>query len=236
MATTNHTVSNAGKLFSGNNYFAPYSDDFANYGTRGLLMPRLYFKNYGAILTADPNGVCESQSAVGAHSLTLNGALVTGGVAVFDVPRNVTIDSGGVDTATLTITGTDEYGQTLVETIQLNGTTEVVGDKAFKTITSVTSDGTISNGAFVGSGVKIGLPIALQTVADFISATLDGANSVPTLVAADATDPATATTGDVRGTVTFGTAPNDTRTYAVLYAISHENGKAAAFGVEQYAG
>lgn len=232
MATTIHTVSNAGKIFSGNNYDAGYGTNL-DYDGRGLLEPRLYFKNYGAIITADPDGVCQSQSASGAHTLTINGALATAGVATFDVPRNVTIDSGGADTAVLTITGTDEYGYTMSEAITLNGTTEVVGKKAFKTITSVTSSATISNGAFVGSGVIIGLPIALQNKSDFINATLDGANSVPTLVAAVSTDPATTTTGDVRGTVQFGTAPNDTRVYGVLYAISRENGRAAGFGVTQ---
>lgn len=232
MATTDHTISNAGRLFSGNNYDAGYGEDL-DYPGRGLLIPRIYFINYGAILTLDADGVCAAQSAVGAHTLTIDGALASGGAVTFDVPRNVTIDSGGADTAVLTITGTDEYGAAMSEAITLNGTTEVVGKKAFKTVTSVTSSATISNGAFVGSGQIIGLPIALQNKSDFINATLDGANTVPTLVAAVATDPATTTTGDVRGTVQFGTAPNGTRVFGVLYAISRENGRVAAFGITQ---
>ena len=60
-------------------------------------------------------------------------------MATLDVPRNIVVDSGGVDTAVLTFTGTDEYGNTVVESITLNGTTAVAGKKAFKTVTGVSS-------------------------------------------------------------------------------------------------
>ena len=121
----------------------------------------------GAPATLDADGICESQNRTGAGTLLINGALSDGdlatSVATLDVPRNVIADSGGADTAVITVTGTDEYGQVVVENITLNGTTAVPGKKAFKTITGVSSDGTISNGFFLGTGDVLGLPVYLPT-------------------------------------------------------------------------
>lgn len=181
--------------------------------------------------TADPNGVCESQSGA-AGALTLNGALVSGGVATFDVPRNIVIDSGGVDTATLTITGTDEYGNTVVEDITLNGTTAVAGKKAFKTVTGVVSDATISNGAFVGTGDVLGLPVFIPSTGAIIAELEDGADASAGTVVAGVTTEATATTGDVRGTYDPNTAM-DGSTEIRLYALVNDP---TFKGIAQFAG
>lgn len=90
----------------------------------------------GAPDVADVDGILEAYTG---STPALDGALVSGGVATLDVPRNIVVDSGGVDTAVLTFTGTDEYGNTVVESITLNGTTAVAGKKAFKTVTGVSS-------------------------------------------------------------------------------------------------
>lgn len=172
----------------------------------------------GAPDTADPDGVCEAQSGA-AGALTLDGALVSGGVATFDVPRNVVVDSGGADTATLTITGTDEYGVTITEDITLNGSTAVPGKKAFKTVTSVVSDATISNGAFVGTGDVLGLPVHLADTGYVIAELEDGAAaSAGTIVAADNSD-ASATTGDVRGTYDPNSAADGSAAFQLIVAI-----------------
>ena len=52
----------------------------------------------GPLDAADDNGIAQSQTTAGAADLTLNGALVSGGVATFDSPRQVIITSGGNDT------------------------------------------------------------------------------------------------------------------------------------------
>lgn len=178
--------------------------------------------NLGAPDAADPDGVCASQSDTGAHTLTLDGALVSGGVATFDVPRNVVVDSGGADTATLTITGTDEYGEVVVENIQLNGTTAVAGKKAFKTITSVTSDGTIANGAFVGTGDVLGLPVYLADAGAVLAELEDGAAaSAGTLVGGLSPNTAsTATTADVRGTYDPNSACDGAKAFTLIAAIA----------------
>lgn len=183
--------------------------------------------NLGEPDIADPNGVCESQSGA-AGALTLNGALVSGGVATFDVPRNIVIDSGGADTATLTITGTDEYGETLTEDITLNGTTAVAGKKAFKTVTGVVSDATISNGAFVGTGDVLGLPMFLPGAGNIVAEIEDGAAASAGTAVAGVTTEATATTGDVRGTYDPNTAMDGATNIRLMVALTDPDFKGIA--------
>lgn len=108
---------------------------------------------------ADVDGVCAAQAVAGAGNLTIDGALASGGVATMDIPRHLVIDStnAGDTTQTLTITGTDRYGNTLTEAIAANGTTAVDGTKNFATVTQVASDG-----AFTGN-VTVGTTDSLQT-------------------------------------------------------------------------
>lgn len=188
----------------------------------------------GTPATADPDGVCESQSDTGAHTLTLDGALVSGGVATFDVPRNVVVDSGGADTAVLTVTGTDVYGATLVENITLNGTTAAAGKKAFKTVTSVTASATISNGAFVGPGVALGLPVFLPSDAHVLGELEDNAAATAGTIAAGLAEEtkSTATTADVRGTYIPNSAPNSNKYFSLLVATADPT----FLGNPQYAG
>lgn len=186
----------------------------------------------GAPDTIDDDGICQSQSASGAHTLTLNGALVVNGVAVLDVPRNVIADSGGADTAVLTITGTDVYGNVMKESITLNGATAVPGKKAFKTITSVTSSATISNGAFLGTGDVLGLPCFLPSTGMVLKELQDGAAATAgTLVAGVQTTP-TATTGDVRGTYDPNAACDGSKAFVLIAALADPDYK----GVDQYDG
>lgn len=175
--------------------------------------------NLGAPDAADPDGVCEAQSGA-AGALSLDGALVVDGVAIFDVPRNVVIDSGGADTAVLTITGTDQYGVAMTENITLNGTTAVAGKKAFKTVTSVVSGATISNGAFVGTGDVLGLPFFLAAAGHVLKELEDGAAPTAGTVVAGVTTEATATTGDVRGTYDPNSACDGSAAFDLLIATT----------------
>lgn len=118
-----------------------------------------YLVTLGAPDVADADGVAASQTVTGANTaFVLNGALVSGGVAVFDVPRNVV--AAWTNTAVLTITGKDAYGNTIVE--QSASGTSHYGSKAFKTVTSVTTSATVTS-ATVGSGNVLGLPFRLPS-------------------------------------------------------------------------
>lgn len=193
---------------------------------RGLVMV-----NLGAPDTADVNGIFESTSQA-AGSITLGGALASGGVVTLDVPRNIVVDSGGADTATITFTGTDEYGNTLTEDITLNGTTAVAGKKAFKTVTAVSSSGAIANGAFAGPGDVLGLPVFLPSTGLILAELEDGAAATAGTAVAGVSTAATATTGDVRGTYDPNSACDGAKDFQLVVAL----GDASYKGVAQYAG
>ena len=60
----------------------------------------------------DNDGVCVAQAVAGAVALTLNGAYVTGSVAVLDYARRLDQITAGNDAGiTFTYVGTDENGR-----------------------------------------------------------------------------------------------------------------------------
>jgi len=185
--------------------------------------------NLGAPIAADPDGVSASQAVGAAGSFLINGALTSGGVATFDVPRNVV--AGWTTTSILTITGTDEYGQAMVE-VSASGTSHA-GAKAFKTVTSVTSTASIT-GATVGTGDVLGLPIALRKGAGNILKEFqdDAAATAGTTVAALAKNTeSTSTSADVRGTYDPNAACDGVKAFTLLVAVDK-----ATIGNPQYAG
>jgi hypothetical protein len=181
----------------------------------------------GAPATADADGVCASQALNTGVDGVIAGALAADGVATFDKPRNVV--AAWTNAAVITVTGTDEYGETVVES-SASGTS-FTGKKAFKTVTQVRVSANVT-GLTVGSGVVLGLPCFLADVADVVKEIMDGvAPTAGTFVAGDNTT-ATATTGDVRGTLSPNSAPNGSRVYEVIAAVR----SAAYTGAAQYAG
>lgn len=120
----------------------------------------------GAPDVLDADGYCVSQdlTAAGVFSVSATAAaaiLAAALVGTADVPRNVV--AAWTTTAILTITGTDEYGQTMVEK-SASGTT-LTGKKAFKTVTNIATSASIT-ALTVGTGDVIGLPIHVPTVSN----------------------------------------------------------------------
>jgi hypothetical protein len=169
-------------------------------------------------------GVCAAQAVAGAGAASVNGTLASAGVATFDYARAVSaVSSNAADTTqTITVTGTAYWGQAQTETIALNGTTTVYGKKAFKTITSVVVSGALAGNLSVGNSDVYGLPYAV-TDAGYLLRT-GWANAVAdnagTFVAADYTSPATATTGDVRGTFKPSSASNGTNRLVIAIGLT----------------
>lgn len=86
---------------------------------------------------------------------------VTAGITQPDVPRNVTVkgNASGI-TGDVIVHGTNINGDVINETIALNGSTEIAGNKAFKTVTSVDFPAETHAGTdtvSVGIGGKIGM-------------------------------------------------------------------------------
>lgn len=117
-------------------------------------------------------------AVLSATSLTSEAQTITEGITDPDVPRNIKIkaNAAGV-TGDVVIHGTNINDDAISETIALNGNTEVQGNKAFKTITSIelppeTNAGTDT--VSIGVANKLGLPykLSLNTV---LKAYRDGA-------------------------------------------------------------
>lgn len=185
--------------------------------------------NLGAPATADADGAVVSQAATAADGLAtgINGALASGGIASFDVPRNVV--AGWTGTAVLTVTGTDAYGNVIVESS--GSGTSLTGKKAFKTVTGISVSANVT-GLTVGSGTVLGLPCYLADQADLIVEKQDGAAATAGTVLAGVTGAQTATTGDVRGTYGPNSAPNGSRVFELVALVRDPS----YTGADQFAG
>lgn len=169
------------------------------------------------------NNIALSQSTVGTNQLVVltAGAGVTTRVGtdnkaamVLDVPRAVVIaaTTGG---APFVVRGLDQYGAPMSETFAAAGT----GKKAFKVILSVTAAvaGTVIT---VGTSSIIGLPYRLTDLGYWISAKVGVIGQFATApVLADQTDPATPTTGDVRGTIDLAANADGVKRFVALMAL-----------------
>lgn len=211
-------------------------------GDRGFPMAKIAVYEYGAIATLTSSGVCTNATATaaGAGSVTLSatGSLVSGGVATFDIPRNVTISATANTTQAIVflVTGTDAYGATQTESITATVATTLNGAKAFKTITSVvattTGAHTTATPIQVGTGSLYGLPFHLADKGKFLFVNQDGVNVPPTLVnGLTTTDVSTSTTADVRGTLTTSTVANGSLRFTVGMLVNPST-KAKLYGAD----
>lgn len=228
-----HHLSTADTIMRGN---APARGSHED-GRRGGVTSFLYNQNFGSVDVLDTDGVATAQAVAAPGNMTIDGALAAGGVATMDVARALQIVSTGAGdtTQTATITGTDINGSPMVEDIAFNGTTPVLGQKAFATVTQVAIDIALAGNGSVGTTDILGLQYAVATADRIISSAVDGSVEDVTIVVADTTSPATATTNDTRGTVTFTQTPNGT---LLMSALMEVDGSTADLlhGVTQFTG
>ena len=176
----------------------------------------LAWLSLGAPAAGASNNIATSQSVGVGASFSLNGTLVVGGVVDNDTPRAV--QAAWTGTSTITITGKDEYGNTMTET-SASGTSHT-GKKAFARITGITSSASITL-ATVGTNNVLGLPTFLPGTG-FVLRELqdDAAPTAGTIVAGVTTaGGSTATTGDVRGTYTPNATPDGAKRFALICAL-----------------
>lgn len=172
--------------------------------------------------------------------VTSTGASVS--VWTLGVARNITAaatHATSVVAMTIVVTGYDVWGQKMTEDLAIaaTGTTQsATGLKAFKHIQSIaiTSAGNAeSNTLNMGWADVLGLPYKLASKTDLVRAFFNGTmDDSVTVVAADATT-ATATTGDVRGTVDTNSAANGSEVVVWMY-VADPNTEAGLRGVDQY--
>jgi hypothetical protein len=167
-------------------------------------------------------------------------------VWVLDVPRTLSLNvthGSAIVAMSCTVTGYDAWGQKVVETMSVTatGTTKTsAGLKAMKYVESVAftaaGDAT-ANTANLGSGSALGLPYKLAHASDLMSFYADGTMELATAtVAAAVTTTATATTGDVRGTIVPNTTMDGTVNFYAWMSVADRNSANGLKGVDQYAG
>lgn len=191
--------------------------------------------DFGAPLAASATAVIATQALSTTTLYSLTAAQVA--TATLDVPRTLAVKSSTTDTTqVVTVRGYDEYGVAMSESFTLNGTTAVVGLKAFKQVVSLQSNLTLAGTISVGTNAGgLGLPyyLAPQTgtgVGNILKESQDGATPTAGTFIGGVQTKATATTGDVRGTVTPNVAPDGTKVYSVYMFVSDAN----FLGVPQY--
>lgn len=113
---------------------------------------------------------------------------VTAGITNPDVPRNVTVkgNAAGI-VGNVVVYGTNFSDVAINETIALNGATEVAGNLAFKTVTSIDFPAQTHVGTdtvSVGISSKIGFPAILTNAALCISHNFNGSNDAGTVTGA----------------------------------------------------
>lgn len=187
--------------------------------------------NLGSPVVGAANSIWTSAAltaAAGASAPT--GALLSGGVADLGATgRNVVAAWTG--TSIITITGTDIYGNTMVE--KSASGTSLTGVKAFKKVTSIQVSADVT-GLTVGTGNVLGLPVRLPSAGHIIRELEDGATATAgTVVAALAMDTkCTATTADVRGTYVPNSTPDGSKAFALICMLPDPTFN----GAPQYAG
>jgi len=131
--------------------------------------------NLGAPDTADSDGYFASQdltsAGVASVSTTAAAAIAAAALAgVADVPRNVVAAWTG--TAIITVTGKDQYGNTIVE--KSGSGTSLTGVKAFKQVTGISVSANVTS-LTVGTGNVLGLPVYLPSRSNVLAEIVDGA-------------------------------------------------------------
>lgn len=105
----------------------------------------------GSLAAADDNGI-HLTSTPTAGAVSLDGALVTGGVAYLGDPRRVLVTTAGADAGkTMTITGTDANGNIQTDTVTLPSASTVYTSLDFLTVTGITISATAAGAIIVGT-------------------------------------------------------------------------------------
>lgn len=196
--------------------------------------------DFGTPALADTDGLLDgvdTTATSGTITVTGNANLgVIGREADATYGRNVTVTGAGAGAKVLTIKGRDYLGQPMAETITCtagNG----AGVKAFKFVDEIAL-GAVAGDADsdFGWGDVLGLPYKTVTV---LQEEADGVNegTLGTLVTPTLTDPATATTGDPRGTYNPQTTLDgsvNVKIHAIFSRTVNASGNGGLHGIQHY--
>jgi len=135
-----------------------------------------------ALAAAAVGAVCAVQTTGGAQNLLINGTLASGGVATLAAQQQLGITSvGDIHLVVFTITGTDDQGRIISETVTGVNTNTVNTVLNYKTVTQIACSAAIASAVTVdtialGSSSAIPLDVYLQnghTVSVKVSGTVN---------------------------------------------------------------
>lgn len=209
-----------------------------------------YVANFGAPLALSNNGILAAVVMVNGSAVTVNTftggagsatAIGYNGLVPFSSTtkrdgwgRCLRVVASGANTRTATVTGYDYLGSKMVEVLTINGTTPVLGLKAFAWIESVVFSSS-SDTTTVDLGYRdcFGLPYAGSALDVEIKNGAVAANAGTFVAALADGTAATGTNADVRGTYLPSTVlPDGVNTFEVNYFVRRGN----LHGNAQYAG
>lgn len=148
------------------------------------LPSQLALINLGSPDTLDADGIFDGVTATDSAQSYDASDFKAGFTGYLDVPRNLTITGSSGSNHVCTITGEDEYGVTLVESITASGTSTVQGKKAFKRVVSMAvAAGAASDTVDLGWGDVIGLPVAVTNADQILAEFKDGSRIALTAAA-----------------------------------------------------
>jgi hypothetical protein len=213
---------------------------------------RVYCIDLGRPVAANAAGVCAAQAIAGVGNALINGAFsstdFTRGqrTATFTANTKVGIclqmasSNAGDTTQSVLVTGRDIYGARMTQQKTLNGTTAVNFTKAFKWVDIVRVSAAMAGNLTVGTRDAFGFPIHVLEGGMVIKIGWGNVYGPDpgTVTTADATDPATSTTNDVRGFYEPSSAADGTKRLTVTLmltdgAVGANATRKFAFGVTQ---
>lgn len=164
----------------------------------------------GAPDTSDAAAIMASQSVAAGGSGLLNGTVG----ATLDTPRALV--GAWTGAAIATVTGQDEYGNTIVEA-SASGTA-FTGKKAFRKITSIKFSAAVTAATF-GTTDIIGVPVFLGGTAYVLKELQDGVPATAGTIVAGLRGASTSASGDVRGTYKPNAAADGDKVFQLLVAL-----------------
>ena len=178
--------------------------------------------DFGTPVVAAATGYLASTAIIAAQRINISS------VVTIPEPFGRCVNVGSSAAGTVTIIGRDYLNQVMTEVVTaIIGT--VSSNKAFKYIDAILS-GTLAGNVTLGPAPRLGFPFAISTVTQEYD---DGVLvATPTIVAPVQTDPATSSTGDVRGLVTPTGVLNGVRNIQMTCRFRQENA-GGLYGVKQ---
>lgn len=186
------------------------------------------YANYGAPSAADAalasaGMVLNGQSISSAGSATSFLATFTQSLTQMSpYGRCLWFVASGASTANVTVTGKDYLGNRMTDQRALNGTTTVVGSKAFRSVDSIAWEAGGSVTMNVGVSNSFGVPFMFVSLQLEIKNGLVAANAGAFVAGASAQ--VAATSQDPRGRYTISTVvPDGTNTFELYYYANRNN-------------